>query len=329
MLFRTLNGMLLLLLLLMLAACVPRIQRPGEPVQTPSLETKRFITADGEILPMRAWLPEGEATSVVIAVHGFNDYSNAFEAVGTYLAQQGVAVYAYDQRGFGATRQPGIWPGIESLVSDLSAFIKAVRAQHGNQPLYLLGESMGGAVAIVTMVARDALPVERLILVAPAVWGGKSLNKFYRSVLWVSAHTVPWLKVSGRGLKIKASDNTEILKQMRGDPLVIKKTRIDALYGVVRLMDKAREAIAQLHTPTLVLYGNRDQIIPKQPVCRLLEEIPGPRSAAFYPEGYHMLLRDQEAERVWQDLATWLQVPAQSFGSSTPAGCLSLLAQTD
>lgn len=329
MLLRVLGNILLLLLLLMLVGCVPRMQRLGEPVQMPRLEAKRFITADGEILPMRAWLPEEKATSVVVAIHGFNDYSHAFEAVGTYLAQHGVAVYAYDQRGFGATRQRGIWPGVELLASDLKAFIRAVGAQYQDQPLYLLGESMGGAVAMVTMAAPDAPPVERLILVAPAVWGGQSMNGFYRSVLWVSAHTVPWLKVSGRGLKIRASDNNEMLKQMRADPLVIKKTRIDALYGVVHLMDKARAAISQLYTPTLVLYGNRDQVIPKQPVCRLLEEIPGPRSAAFYPEGYHMLLRDREAEQVWQDLAEWLQVPARVFSASTPAGCLPLLAQMD
>lgn len=315
--------------LMLMAACTPYIQRTGEPLQSPMLETTRFIAADGESLPVRTWLPEGEPRSVVIGVHGFNDYSRAFAKVGAYLAQQGIAVYVYDQRGFGATRQRGRWPGVEVLAKDLRAFIQAVGTRHRNRPLYLLGESMGGAVAMVALAGADAPLVNRLILVAPAVWGGQSLNRLYRSLLWVSAHTVPWLKLSGRGLKIKASDNRKMLKRMRADPLIIKETRIDALYGMVQLMDKAWEVIPQLHIPTLVLYGGRDQVIPERPICHLLEELPGPHSAAFYPTGYHMLLRGREAERVWQDLVEWLRVPIRALSSRLPVRCLPLLAQTD
>ncbi|WP_232420220.1 alpha/beta hydrolase [Nitrosococcus watsonii] len=328
MLFRTV-GIILVVGLLTLVACAPYVQHSlDEPLQSPLLETARFITADGEILPVRTWLPKGEPRSIVIGVHGFNDYSRAFAKVGTYLAQQGVAVYAYDQRGFGATRQRGKWPGVELLVKDLRAFIRAVGTRHRNRPLYLLGESMGGAVAMVALAGPEALLVDRLILVAPAVWGGQSLNSWYRSLLWVSAHTLPWLKLTGSSLKIKASDNREMLKRMRADPLIIKETRIDALYGMVQLMDKARKVIPQLHMPTLVLYGGRDQVIPERPICHLLEELPGPHSVAFYPAGYHMLLRDREAERVWQDLVAWLQVPVRMLNSRIPARCLPLLAQT-
>ena len=49
----------------------------------PRLSDTQFMTRDGLALPLRAWLPEdGAPRAVVLALHGFNDYSKAFEAAG-------------------------------------------------------------------------------------------------------------------------------------------------------------------------------------------------------------------------------------------------------
>src|SRR5262249_47536372 len=45
----------------------------------------------------------GEVRAVILALHGFNDYSHAFAMPGPLWAEQGIATYAYDQRGFGGT----------------------------------------------------------------------------------------------------------------------------------------------------------------------------------------------------------------------------------
>ena len=72
-------------------------------------------------LPLRRWLPEGKPRAVVLALHGFNDYSNAFADAGPVFAAHGIALYAYDQRGFGAAPAPGRWPGSRRLVDDALA----------------------------------------------------------------------------------------------------------------------------------------------------------------------------------------------------------------
>ena len=63
-----------------------------------------LTAADGAELPMRIWLPPNQQKpkAVILAVHGFNDYSNAFDMPGRWWAKHGIATYAYDQRGFGA-----------------------------------------------------------------------------------------------------------------------------------------------------------------------------------------------------------------------------------
>src|SRR5690348_9841856 len=77
-----------------------RVDARLEPT-TPHLESDAIIMSDGARLPLRVWLPSGPVKAVVLALHGFNDYSNAFATPGEALAWRGIATYAYDQRGFG------------------------------------------------------------------------------------------------------------------------------------------------------------------------------------------------------------------------------------
>jgi alpha-beta hydrolase superfamily lysophospholipase len=142
------------------------------------------------------------------------------------------------------------------------------------------------------------------------------MNPFTRAALWLGAHTVPWLTLSGRGLDITPSDNTEMLIALGRDPLVIKETRIDAIHGLVDLMDAALDAAPQIATPLLVLYGAHDEIIPKAPTALMLDRLAGPRAVAVYPDGYHMLLRDLQANVVHEDLAAWIAAP----GAPLPSG---------
>ena len=62
-----------------------------------------FVMPDGTRLPYREWLPAGPPTAVVLALHGMNDSRDAWEYPGPDFAAGGIAVFAPDQRGFGAT----------------------------------------------------------------------------------------------------------------------------------------------------------------------------------------------------------------------------------
>ena len=164
----------MLIAVVSVAACAPRLNPPGPAIARPALAADGFLAADGEKLPLRTWMPEdGAPRAVIVALHGFNDYSNFFTDPGTFLATQGIATYAYDQRGFGQTRQPGLWSGVGAYADDLKAVTEAVRRRHPGVPLYLLGESMGGAVIMVAMTGPGAPEVDGIILSSPAVWGAR------------------------------------------------------------------------------------------------------------------------------------------------------------
>jgi acylglycerol lipase len=293
--------------MLSLTGCMPVSYHQGKTVCEQRFADRRFVTCDGYILPVRSWLPENsEVRSVIVALHGFNDYSNFFDSAGRYFRRQGIACYAYDQRGFGSTKGRGYWYDNETYTSDARAFVDEIAKKHAGVPVYLLGESMGGAVTIAAMTRGNAPKVDGVILVAPAVWGWDTMPWYQRWLLAVAAHTVPWLELTGGSLEVWPSDNKPMLRSFSRDPQVIKGTRVDAVYGLTNLMDEALSHADRLQKPTLVQYGEKDQVIPKEPVLLLLEKMPKTTRKAFYRDGYHMLLRDLQGEKAVEDIAVWI-----------------------
>lgn len=296
--------------------CAPLSQSPGDELRQPILQHDIFVTKDGAELPLKRWSAEDdEERAVIIAVHGFNDYRNAFAIPGSWWMQRGITTYAYDQRGFGETEQTGIWATEELLTSDLASLVKTIRAEKPGKPIYLLGESMGGAVVMTAVTQPDFPKVDGVILSAPAVWGWKSLNFFYRAVLWTSAHVAPGVKPTGNSLKIQASDNIPMLQNLGRDPLFIKKTRLDSVYGLVGLMDNAYDSAEKLTMPVLLLYGANDEVIPKKPVENVVGRLPKSADVVLYQDGWHLLLRDLQASVVWQDVLSWIETGKISSGS--------------
>ena len=320
-----------LLVLLTVAACAPRLVPPGPLAavssadQEATLAQDKLIAADGYELPLRTWLPAGPPAAVVVAVHGFNDYSNAFTDLATPFNEAGIALYAYDQRGFGATADAGLWPGTDILVGDLRAAVVALSGRHPDAPVYVLGESMGGAVAVAAW-AVDPPPVAGLILVGPAVRGRAVIPFYQQTALWLAAHAVPWLELTGRGLDITPSDNVAMLQALGADPLVIKATRIDAIWGVVDLMDRALAAAPALSARALIQYGASDEIIPPKATREFLDRLPvaAPHTVAVYPNGFHMLLRDTAAATPIADIVAWVRAPAAPL----PSGAATVDAAT-
>ena len=285
---------------------------PSQPAR-PTLTEKAIIAEDGAVLPLRVWQPEGAPRAVILALHGINDYSNAFAGPGAAWARQDIITYAYDQRGFGRAPQRGRWVGARRLAADVDVATRALRRRHPGVPLYLLGESMGGAVAIVAVTGAAGSPppdVDGVILSAPAVWGRTTMNVFERVALWGGDALFPQMTLTGRGLRIVPSDNIEMLRALGRDPLVIKETRVDTIKGLVDLMDMALAAAPRLDRPLLLLYGERDEIVPKEPTRLWIENLPyaarTTRRIAWYSTGYHMLLRDLEAPLVLRDVAEWI-----------------------
>lgn len=293
----------------------------GKQAGEPHFTEHAFIAEDGARLPLRKWLPEGRVKAVILGLHGFDDYSHAFAMPAPLWARRGIATYAFDQRGFGGAPDRGGWAGEGRLALDAIEASRILRRTYPGRPLYLLGESMGGGVAILAMTGTmrgvippgAAMPVadaDGVILAAPAVWGRITMDLLPKLALFAAARLLPNLPLTGGGLHIVASDNIAMLRELARDPMMLRGARVDVIYGLVNLMDDALAAAPKLRKPMLLMYGAHDEIVPQPALADFTAHLPDPpgidHRLAYYRHGYHMLLRDLDGASVAGDVATWI-----------------------
>ncbi len=262
--------------------------------------------AEAAAQALHAWPARGPARAVILALHGFGDAGDlTFEAAARDWAARGIAVYAPDQRGFGASPDRGRWPGDDALVADAMAMARSVRRRHPGLRLAVVGHSMGGGVALAA--AADGMDADALVLAAPAITGGDALNPWRRAGARALAATLPDKRWTGRGLiDIRLTDNHEVLRRVAADPRHYGDASGRELYGLVRLMDRAAAAAPKVTTPTLVLIGAHDQVLVPDRIRAVAGRIPGLAGVVTYPGGWHWLFRDRQADRVWRDVGDFV-----------------------
>jgi len=282
--------------------------RPGHPIVTSGY----FDLPDGARLPYRLYPATGPTRAVVLALHGYTDSRDGWAMLAGVLNAQGIAVYAPDLSGFGATANRGQWPGTAALVNEARAMALQLRAQYPETKLVVMGESMGGAIGILLGASADPPPVDAYVLSAPAVWGGKALNPLLRASMRVVSLAAPAKRVTGGSVHVLASDNIPALIAFGEDPLTIHAPRVDNVAGLVKLMGQAQAACRRFDQPALFLYGGHDELIPPEATRGCWNALPaaavdsGKIILAYYPPDYHLIERDLERATPDGDIVSFI-----------------------
>ena len=202
-----------------------------------------------------------------------------------------------------------------------------LRQRHPKTRLVLMGESMGAAILMALATGPDPPAVEGYVLIAPAVWGRGEMSVLMRTSLWLADHVAPGLTLTGGGfVKVTATDNRAALVRLSTDPLTIHATRVDAIKGLVDLMDEARAAAPRFHAPALFLYGGHDELVPPRATAATWEALPPATRRAFYPGSYHLMLRDKGRALPIADILAWIEHPDRPLPSGADTAAKAWLA---
>jgi alpha-beta hydrolase superfamily lysophospholipase len=243
-----------------------------------------------------------------------NDHAASFRLAGPWWAEQGIETWAYDQRGFGAAPGRGEWAGQARMVEDLREAVALARARHPRAMIAVVGESMGGSVAAAAFGSDRPPDADRVVLLAPGVWGWSTQGWLNTAALNIAARMTGSKAVEPPRFiadRIQASSNVLELYRNGRDPESLLSTRFDTLYGLVDLMETSSRRLGLIRAPAILFYGAHDEVVEKGPMRRALEQMPADAAlrTAWYPDGWHLLNRDLDAEVVYRDVVAFLREP--------------------
>ncbi|MFN3376207.1 MAG: lysophospholipase [Burkholderiaceae bacterium] len=235
---------------------------PAAAAEAPVSTLSPFTASDGENIAVQDWpLPPGvPQLGQALLVHGLGEHVGRYAHVAQALHGCGLAVRGYDQYGHGESAGPrGGLSSDTRLLDDLADIVDATRARMApDQPLLLLGHSMGGLVAA-RFVSLGLRPVDGLVLSSPAFDAG--LSAVQKLLVATLPRLLPNLRV-GNGLNADyLSHDAAVARAYLADPLC--HDRISGRLG--RFIAEAGPATVacapQWTVPTLLLWAGQDRLV--------------------------------------------------------------------
>lgn len=266
-----------------------------------------FQTHDGQRLFELRWEPDTSVRGAVVLIHGYGDHCARYTPVAGALNDIGVAVHAYDQRGFG--RSPGERARIDdfdAMLRDLDCFLEHIRPRTEGKPLFLLGQSFGGLVIAAYMQSRKA-PVNGLIFCNPFLALPADVPAWLLALGQVLGRIAPWVPVTRVDNSGLARD-PEVVRQAENDPLGYHgpvRARTGALFQT--LTARVRADFASITAPLYIIHGTADRVVPAEGSKALYENCDSQdKTLKLYEGGYHEMWHDVDKEAVLAGIRDWV-----------------------
>jgi acylglycerol lipase len=278
----------------------------------------RVMAADGNCLQGYEWKPSvAPVRAVAVLVHGIHDHPGRYAALARALNERGVAVYAQDHRGHGASG--GARQRVDSvaqLAGDVELALREATRRNTGVPVFLYGHSMGGLVVAhiaAQPAAKDAgrpalagVVLSSAALVLPASAGGAA-----QAVVGTLSRLAP-------GLPLEAVDPAQVVREpsaraaLARDPMIQRekvpaRTIATILGGVVEL----QALMPAITAPLLILHGGADRVT--EPAgSRLLAQRAGSadKKLVLYDAALHSLLQEPEGAAVQTEIVAFVDARA-------------------
>lgn len=263
----------------------------------PVAQSSTLSRPHGDAL-LRWWNPLGEGSASLVVCHGYAEHSGRYDAMAARLAQRGIAVWAIDLRGHGASSgERASVPDVAHLVDDVLTALDRAHAARPDRPLFLLGHSMGGLVS-------TALAIEHQERLRGLVLSGAAVGDPQAVAPLLDLDPLPEVVLASELL----SRDPQVGRDYDADPLNYRGAfRRETLVALTNGARHVRARFAQLKLPILVLHGGDDRIVPPVASEELFTGVSSAdKELVIYPHLRHEVLNEPEGPEIVDRVAAWI-----------------------
>ncbi len=255
----------------------------------------------------RSWSPDdAPARAVIVLVHGLGEHSGRYDHLVARLVGEGYAVHTADHRGHGRSDGPRAFiEDMDNVVADVDTLVDRAVAVQPGVPVFMLGHSMGGLIALRYALAHQER-LAGLILSASLAQlepVPKPLELVART-LSVIAPRAPVIAIDSDLI----SRDPAVVSHYRADPLVHHgKVPARTAVQLADAVESLPATVGAITVPTLILYGTADRLCPPAGSIMLGERIGAADKTVTAYEGlFHEIFNEPERETVLEDVVGWL-----------------------
>jgi alpha-beta hydrolase superfamily lysophospholipase len=268
--------------------------------------TGSFMASDNEAVPYRLW-PTDRPRALALMLHGAFDYSGAFDEIAPQLLAHGVAGMAIDQRGFGATASRGGWRGKHRMMRDAIEAIAFLKERFGaDLPVFIIGESMGAALAVHVASRSPDLALAGLVLAAPGAVSGTWRQLISATLVRALKAVLPQSEVVIERMSAWEFTPAAAIRLL-SDPMVLRRIKPAAMFGLFKLSRSAVAEANHVSIPTLTMVGSREDLMRTDCIERLHANLQGEKTWASFAGGPHLLLHWKHSERVMARVLSFIE----------------------
>lgn len=266
----------------------------------------RLVGARDVELFWQGRLPAGTVSGIVLVSHGLGEHSGRYRNVVDALLPDGWAVYGVDHRGHGLSggRRAHV-EDYDDFLADFDAFRRVVVASHPDVPVFVLGHSMGGQIALAYALDHQA-ELSGLVLSAPAL-ASDAVPKAALPAFRLLGTLLPTLRPAGIDTT-KISKDPAVVAAYHADPLVYHgKPTLGLSLKLIGQFAVLPERARALALPLLLQHGGRDALTDPAG-SRLLESTNGSpdQTVRWYPDLWHEIYNEPQRAQPLADLREWL-----------------------
>ncbi|MDO8606711.1 MAG: lysophospholipase [Phaeospirillum sp.] len=268
--------------------------------------TFQLQAADGVGLAGQAWMPPAPRALMVI-VHGIAEHSGRYVFLAERANARGLGVVSADLRGHGHSPGERSWvERFDDYLLDVDALLTKAHQLGVGRPMFLMGHSMGGAIAL-RWLSQRRQSVAGLILSSAALKIGGDVPRLLVALAPLLSRWLPHLRGTRIDPAVISRDAAAVAAYV-ADPLVsLQAPPARTGAELLRMMAVNRAAAVNLTVPVYLFHGDADRLTDPAGSREICDLWGGPdRTLRLWPGSRHETLNDLDREAVAAELLTWV-----------------------